>query len=95
MPKASSNYMPLMQHGERPGSNPMAPEYQFQLTEFNEIRHQRGAPAARVEITFGDESGWLWMTRQDAGKNITQFGSDPELLRVIEAYRIGRLPAQH
>lgn len=65
---------------------------QFKLTEFNERRNMRGAPAARVDVTIDGETEWLWMTRMHAEQNKREFGEHPELERVIEAYRIGHLP---
>lgn len=65
---------------------------QFELVEFHQGRNMRGAPAARVSVTMDGEAHLLWMTASDAQKNRREFGEHPELDRVLEAYRIGRLP---
>ena len=36
---------------------------EFKFIEFNPRRAMRGANAARVEVTDGDGSDWLWMNK--------------------------------
>ena len=63
---------------------------EFRFIEFNQRRAMRGVEAARVEIIEGEESDWLWMSERDIARNITTFGSHPELVKAQEAYRNGR-----
>ena len=60
---------------------------EFKFIEFNPRRAMRGADAARVEVTDGEGSEWLWMNKSDIGKNIMQFGQHPELTKAHEAYK--------
>lgn len=59
----------------------------YMLVEFNPNRACRNAPAARVYIyEDGQMVDWLWMTPDDARKNIAEFGDHPAFRAVIEAY---------
>lgn len=60
---------------------------EFRFIEFNSRRAMRGAGAARVEATDDDGSEWLWMSKRDITKNMTQFGRHPELIKAHEAYK--------
>jgi len=56
----------------------------WRLVDFNQTRHFRGRPAAKVEV---DPNGtWLWMTARDVRLNIRDFGDHPELRKALQAY---------
>jgi hypothetical protein len=60
----------------------------FKFIEFNPRRAERGAEAARMEVTYDDgESEWLWMSKRDIAKNMMAFGRCDELTKAHEAYR--------
>lgn len=56
----------------------------FRLVDFNQTRHLRGKPAARVEVD--PDGAWLWMTAQDLRLNIRDFGDHPELRKALQSY---------
>ena len=56
----------------------------WRLVDFNQTRHFRGRPAARVEID--PDGSWLWMTAQDVRLNILDHGDHPELRKALQAY---------
>jgi hypothetical protein len=59
----------------------------FKFIEFHARRAQRGAEAARVEVTYDDgTTDLLWMSRRDLARNLMAFGCDPELVKAREAY---------
>lgn len=57
--------------------------FAWKFIEFNSRRAARGVGAARME--YG--GSWFWCSLQDLKKNVRDFGSHPELLRAIEAYK--------
>lgn len=59
----------------------------FKFIEFNSRRAERGAEAARVEVTYSDgESEWLWMSKRDIARNLMAFGQCEELQKAHRAY---------
>ena len=59
----------------------------FEFVEFNPRRAQRGAEAARVEVTYDDgEKDLLWMSKRDIAKNMMAYGRCDELTKAHEAY---------
>lgn len=61
----------------------------FEFVEFNPRRAQRGAEAARVEVTYDDgEKDLLWMSKRDIAKNMMAYGRCDELTKAaIDAAR--------
>ena len=59
----------------------------FKFVEFNPRRAQRGAEAARVEVTHDDgQKDLLWMSKRDIAKNMMAFGRCDELTKAHQAY---------
>jgi hypothetical protein len=69
-----------------PADQAAEPAQHFRLVDFNQTRHFRGKPAARVEVDPDGE--WLWMTAQDVRLNIRDFGDHPELQKALQAYGV-------
>ena len=62
----------------------------FEFVQFNPRRLIRGAEGARVKVTDDDGgSDLLWMSKQDIRRNIMWHGQDQELLKALEAYKLG------
>lgn len=60
----------------------------FKFIEFNPRRAQRGAEAARVEITNDvGEIFSLWMSKRDISKNMMEWGRCDELTKAFQAYK--------
>lgn len=68
----------------------------FKLIEFKQIRHIRGADAARVEcIDDGEKNGnWLWMSVKDLKANIREFGAHHDLIKALNHYGVRYKPAE-
>lgn len=66
----------------------------FRFVEFNPRRAQRGAEAARVEVTYPEDTECqpllLWMSPDDIMENIETFGDSPELQKALAAYQGSR-----
>ena len=64
--------------------SPKPAKFVIKFIEFNPIRAQRGAEAARVSVN----GTWLWMSKADIDRNIEIVGRDPELIKAKMAYAI-------
>jgi hypothetical protein len=63
---------------------------QFELLKFNPIRRTRGKEAAWLKAQLEREVFvYLWMSEDDIRANIRDHGAHPQLLKALEAYRIG------
>ena len=62
----------------------------FRLVRYNPRRKMRGAEAAEVEMSDGDERFCLWMSKRDCKRNLAEAveGDDVSGLRdALAAYR--------
>lgn len=61
-------------------------EISFRFIEFNPRRNARGVEAARVEVNYDGDIGWLWMSKEDVQANIDEFGECEGLRTALDAY---------
>jgi hypothetical protein len=57
----------------------------FKYIEYNARRAARGAEAVRMEVTYGNETELLWMSKRDISRNMMAFGRCDELRKAYRA----------
>ncbi|WFF40425.1 hypothetical protein EVC62_02310 [Salinicola endophyticus] len=74
----------------QPAQHPTSQYPQFEVIEFNQVRHFRGAEALRMRVIHGEgDEDHPWMSPADLRKNMQQFGPLEALLAGQELYRRG------
>jgi len=82
--KAARNYWANNLEATHRGEMKM--EISFRFIEFNPRRNARGVEAARVEVNYDGDIGWLWMSKEDVQANIDEFGECEGLRTALDAY---------